>query len=73
MGKDLDFPENLGVAAHTARGLLNKDTSGIQIAKIGEPCNFYMRKASYWKALLYVTIGITVIIAIASLVSWLVR
>ena len=55
------------------RGLLNKDTSGIQIAKIGEPCNFYMRKASYWKALLYVTIGITVIIAIASLVSWLVR
>lgn len=55
------------------RGLLNKDTSGIQIAKIGEPCNFYMRKASYWKALLYVTTGITVIIAIAFLVSWLVR
>ncbi len=55
------------------RGLLNKDTSGIQIAKIGEPCSFFMRKASYWKALLYVTTGITVIIAIAFLVSWLVR
>jgi len=54
------------------RGLLNKDASVIQIAKVGGPCNFYMRKASYWKALLYVTIVITVIIAITFLVSRLV-
>ena len=54
------------------RGLLNKDASVIQIAKVGSPCNFYMRKASYLKALLYVTIGITAIIAITFLVSRLV-
>ena len=55
------------------RGLLNKDTVGIEIAKVGVPCNFYVRKASSWKALFYVTIGIIVIIAIAFLVSLLVR
>lgn len=33
------------------RGLLNKDTVGIEIAKVGVPCNFYVRKASSWKAL----------------------
>lgn len=55
------------------RGLLNKDTIGIQIAKVGVPCNFCVRKASPWKALFYVTIGIIVILAIAFLVSLLVR
>lgn len=29
------------------RGLLNKDSIGIQIAKLGVPCNFYIRKAAY--------------------------
>ena len=27
------------------RGILNKDTLGIQIARLKEPCNFYIRKA----------------------------
>jgi len=35
------------------RGLLNKDSIGIQLAKIGIPCNFYIRKAAFWKAILY--------------------
>ena len=35
------------------RGLLNKDSTGIQIAKLGVPCNFYIRKAAFWKAILY--------------------
>ncbi len=55
------------------RGILNKDTVGIQIARVGVPCNFYVRKASSWKALFYITIGVIVIIAIAFLVSLLVR
>jgi hypothetical protein len=55
------------------RGLLNKDIIGIQIAKVGVPGNFYVRKASFWKALFYIAIGVIVIIAIAFLVSLLVR
>jgi hypothetical protein len=55
------------------RGLLNKDTIGIEIARVGVPCNFYVRKASFWKAFFYITIGVIVIIAIAFLVSLLVR
>ena len=35
------------------RGILNKDTVGIQIAKLEVPCTFCIRKASFWKALLH--------------------
>ena len=35
------------------RGILSKDTVGIQIAKLGVPCTFYIRKAFSWKALLH--------------------
>lgn len=55
------------------RGLLNKDTVGIQIARVGVLCTFYVRKASSWKVLFYIAIVFIVIIAIAFLVSLLVR
>ena len=35
------------------RGILNKDTVGIQIAKLEVQCTFCIRKASFWKALLH--------------------
>ncbi len=35
------------------RGILNKDTVGIQTATLEVPCAFYIRKASFWKALLH--------------------
>ena len=35
------------------RGLLNKDSIGIRLAKIGVPCSFYVRKAAFWRAMLY--------------------
>ncbi len=35
------------------RGILNKDTVGIQIAKLDVPCTFYIRKVPFWKALLH--------------------
>jgi len=47
------------------RGLINKDSRVISIAKVGEPCNFYIRKASPWRALLYMSAGILIIAAIA--------
>ncbi len=34
------------------RGLLNKNSIGIQLAKLGVPCNFYIRKTAYWRAIL---------------------
>ena len=49
------------------RGLLNKDTVGIQLAQLGVPCNFYIRKVSPWKVL-YIMLGIAVIVAVAFLV-----
>ncbi len=55
------------------RGLLNKDTRGIPIAKVGVPCNFYVRKASPWGALLNMAVGILLIAAIALVVSFLLR
>ena len=33
------------------RGLLNKDSIGIQLAKIGVPCSLYIRKTTSWKAM----------------------
>lgn len=33
------------------RGILNKDTVGIQIAQLNAPCKFYIRKASSWTIL----------------------
>ena len=55
------------------RGLVNKDTHGIPIAKVGVPCNFYIRKASPWRALLYMAVGILLIAVIALVVSFLLR
>ena len=40
------------------RGLLNKDSIVIQIAKLEVPRNFYIRKAALWRAILYNKIGI---------------
>ncbi len=53
------------------RGLLNKDTDVSRIARLGVPCSFYIRKASPWRVLSYVVVGIIVIIGIAFLVSLL--
>ena len=50
------------------RTLLNKDALGTQIAQIEAPCNFYIRRASSRKLLLYITIGIIATIVAASLV-----
>lgn len=55
------------------RGLINKDTHGIPIAKVGVPCNFYIKKASPWRALLYMAVGILLIVAIAIVVSFVLR
>ncbi len=55
------------------RGLLNRDIVAIQRAQLGVPCNFYVRKASYRKVLLNIVILLIVIIAVAFLVSSLVR
>jgi len=33
------------------RGLLNKNTTAIQIAQLEVPCTFYVRKASSWRVL----------------------
>ena len=55
------------------RGLLNKDANVIDIAKVGEPGNFYIRKASPWGALLYMAVSILLIAAIAVTVSLLLR
>jgi len=49
------------------RGLLNRDIVGVQPAKLGEPCNFYIKKAFSWKVLLYIAIFVIVIIAVATL------
>ncbi len=54
------------------RGLLNKNTVALQIAKIEIPCRFYIRKASPWKTFIYVTSGIITLTAIAFLVYWLI-
>jgi len=40
------------------RGLLNKDTIVVQIAKLEVPCNFYIRKTALWRVTLYNKIGI---------------
>ena len=53
------------------RGLLNKDTVGVQIAQPEVPCNFYIRKATPWKVLLYIMIGIVAIVMVAFLVHLL--
>ena len=55
------------------RGLINKDTHVISIARVGEPCNIYIRKASPWGALLNMAVGILLIAAAALVVSFLLR
>jgi hypothetical protein len=54
------------------RGLLSRDIVGSRPAKVGEACNFYVRKASS-KVLLYIVIVAIVIIAGAFLVSSLIQ
>ena len=54
------------------RGLLNKDTLGVQIARLGVPCSFYVRKASAWRAPLSI-IGVIIITALALLIYFLTR
>lgn len=54
------------------RGLLNKDTLGVQIARLGVPCSFYVRKASPWRAPISI-IGVIIIIAITFLIYFLTR
>ena len=51
------------------RGLLNRDTIGIQTAKVGAPSNFYIRKASYGKSFFYIFAGVIIIIAIVFLAA----
>ncbi|MFC2006249.1 hypothetical protein ACFLVG_04790 [Chloroflexota bacterium] len=53
------------------RGLLNRDTVATQIAQLEVPCDFYIRKASYWKVIFYITIAILLTGAFASLVYFL--
>lgn len=56
------------------RGLLNRDIIvGIQPVKIGEPHNFYIKKASSWKVLLYIAYFVIVIITFAFVVSLSIR
>lgn len=55
------------------RGLLNRNTLGVKIARAGTPCYFYIRRASSLKVLLYTTIAVIAIIAIAVLISLSVR
>ena len=43
------------------RGLINRHTVGIPIAKIHEPCNFYIRKASRRRAIILASIVVIVI------------
>ena len=62
--------ERIYIGIHL-RGILNRDTIGIEIAKLEVPCNFYIRKASSWKVPLYAAIGILVTIAVAFLVYFL--
>ena len=35
------------------RGLLNRDSVGVSIARLEVPCNFYIRKTALWKVLVY--------------------
>ena len=35
------------------RGLLNRDSVGVHIAKLEAPCNFCVRKTALWKAIVY--------------------
>jgi len=35
------------------RGLLNRDSVGVHIAKLEVPCRFFMRKTPPWKAVVY--------------------
>jgi len=53
------------------RGKLNKDAVRVQIARVNEPCRFYIRKASSRKAPLYILIGFIGTILVGLLVYFL--
>ena len=48
------------------RGLINQHALGIQITKINEPCNLYIRKAILWKAISFISIGVIIAAIILS-------
>ena len=50
------------------RGILNKDTIGLQIAQLEVPTTFYLRKAFSWKTSLLVTISILIIVSVIFLI-----
>jgi len=50
------------------RGLINRHTLGFQIARVNEPCNFYIRKAIPWKAITFISLGVMVIAIVLALV-----
>ncbi len=55
------------IGIHT-RGLINRRTLGMHIAKLNEPCNFYIRAAIPWKALIFISTGVIVAAIILALV-----
>ena len=40
------------------RERLNKDIIGMNVAKLEVPCNFHIRRAAFWKVILYNRMGI---------------
>jgi len=50
------------------RNLLNDNVFGVPIAQVGVPSTLYMRKASLWKLILFITAGVA-IVAVAFMAS----
>ena len=55
------------IGIHT-RGLINRHTTGLQIVKLNETCDFYIKKAIPWKAITFIVIGVIIAAVILSLV-----
>ena len=53
------------------RGMINKDTTGLQIAQVGVPCKFFIKKVDYLKVFLYIGLGIVAVILIYVLINLL--
>ena len=53
---------------HT-RGLINRHTLSIPIAKRNELCDFYIRKATRWRAIAFISIGVVAVIVLSLLYS----
>ncbi|MDP3879295.1 MAG: hypothetical protein Q8Q07_03175 [Dehalococcoidales bacterium] len=50
------------------RGILNKDTIGLQIAQLEVPATLYLRKAFSWKTSAYFAVGVLLIISVVLLI-----